>query len=1066
MPTSFLPAPGSAAAAAVASLSDGAAHSPQSSNPLELLSKWLETQLSQFSENDAKKKLIRVINEFMCSELKFIGQLKMLVSVIDSLKLNETKYAFFHAFIKHTQEIIKAYDKWNPCAFIESKSTSDMEVLERLSASFETECYRQYMKHMGMCVLLHQQRQNELINKVDAKIGRNHQIDKSFGRIDALLILPVQRGPRHELLLKEMLHAVLTHSLFTTVTQKFVCPSRDQMLPEDLPHEALIESFIDIHVKIFIINEQKRAFEGASMSIDELSSVGLDSKDKKVIALRRILNTRLNSALKPTHTEVSITILKNMLFDAYPEYFAPVDEVSAAAAAQNPFGTPHNLDPSTFQYRDLNKRYQETQDPLWLVLISTMPVRRGFFTLVQKTKAYIDIASAFWKGDLGAKDKYKGAFLMAEIAFGLIALFERQNLAGEALTDLQNAKNQTRFAFMPTSESTLVESMAKRYAAGGQFGDWMVFKDASLRSSLSSLISASEPSGSLSYSVASITEMSSLSQCSSPSASSSSLGVSVLESEDLISGATEEEPCSLPDHSTTPVSSRPASPSAASTTEATSDGSSSGSGSSLSSSVSVSEFEDLRSRSEGEPPYSPCTAPTEQDTEAPLIAEDHIQDPFFENPRSHKEESVYKSECLDIDTSRDNLVNFLQKLYKAYGRIFLDTDISEETSLLTLRDDEIDWPYLSANERYRFLIETYIASYSSGRDVDFKQKMLSVYNIDEEMENWLYQGYSINEDALNALQDKYNQIIALTDSSRSSLASVDDAQELTIYDDPFADPFGNWSNVSAISYNSRIMPEALAKIIQEPAPSIVEGPSSVNESMAPLPASHPVQASAAIAPHENSQHITFLEYCNGFKRQFTGTNSDGVKQMIKIMDALLNDINSESQKYMTLKTAMLEIAQKRVSSGWSKSSIFGRGRELRVSVLYKELIDTQDFLVSVSKTENNLPFNEFCVRFSSMFHNTNSTGVKQMMAYMDRLLKDSSQSDANKFILLKTEMCAIQAHRKGRKLSTSNIFGPGRAPKVSMLYQKIATEGFCLNNDGVSEILKLSATNSSAQILK
>lgn len=766
----------------------------------------------------------------------------------------------------------------------------------RLSASFEEKPYQDYMEHIGLCVVLCSQLQQELIVKIDAKI-RNRaqkkqngaQEEQSFDGLSSLLILPVQRAPRHQLLLASM------------------CDTFPKPQPQETERElydSLIKSLSRVKSLCSIINEKMKAFDGNPIRIDELSDAAVGPQDK-IIALKRILNAGLNSAAEPTDPEVSKAILNTMLRRAYPEYFT-----SAAAVAQNPPINMGNLDPSTFQYQALMQCYKDTNTPLWLVLISTMPVGQGI-TLVQKTRAYINIATAFYRKALGDTDKHKGAFAIAQVALKIINEFGRKSLTGSELDDFRVAQARVGEAFTPTSKRGLLRADAERLAIQGLFGDWMVLKNPLCRSALDSLSS--------------------------------------------------------------PESSRSLSPSAASTT-----GASSSERSSSQASLPYSSSSDSVEDSDSDPDDDPFVQALPSD----ILA---LNDPWAD---VDKPVDSYRLNRHSIITPLSGFPSPLILSRRTIGNV-VHIDLTSEWFSQCLATSAHDHSALAMAQSafLRFISQLKRPCFVTLR----------------------------SESAAKALVR-----LAVVPESGTGVLRVFSSRH----------PFLAMKEKKSVG--------VATGVVQEEEP-------------------HPIQAASA----ENSQQISFSDYCDGFKSQFTGTNSDGVKHMIKKMDELASNKDTDNNKFNALRNKMIEIATKRINSSWSRSSVFGKGRELRVSALYKELITMQQLPVFVGKAEEKLSFIAFCIQFGRIFNNTNSAGVKQMMLCLDGLLKNARLSDAQKFESLGNAMVAIQAQRKDRKLSMSSLFGKGREPKVAALYAILATEGFSLSYQAVSNIMDIKGDSSN-----
>jgi hypothetical protein len=166
------------------------------------------------------------------------------------------------------------------------------------------------------------------------------------------------------------------------------------------------------------VNNQRAMYEDISKT---MSNPKLTWQEKKIFFLRSILELHLNTPLQEiVFTKYSRNFFSTYLREIVEHEYKDKPKVLAALGVrelnENLFANP-NYDAKLFE-----NLFQETKDPFWLVLKSTLPVNE-LCPLNIKVDAYIQLAAHFSDGQLGKTEKYIGALNMAQDAYAIVNQF-------------------------------------------------------------------------------------------------------------------------------------------------------------------------------------------------------------------------------------------------------------------------------------------------------------------------------------------------------------------------------------------------------------------------------------------------------------------------------------------------------------------------------------------------------------------------------------------------------------------------------------------------------------------
>lgn len=200
------------------------------------------------------------------------------------------------------------------------------------------------------------------------------------------------------------------------------------------------------------VHEYNNKIKAAQIAVEEFNKFPTEMKIKHKQAgmLRNILDLNMNTPLQKENLATTMFFteyLKTALVKAYPQMFrldikGNVDIIlpasdSAYANIHKALGYDlHKLhltgsatlkiDPEKFDAQTLDTLYQESQNPLWLVLKSTKPISQNF-TAEQKIQAYVELAQAFKNKQIGTTGKYLAAYNIAQAALAVAQAHPQQS---------------------------------------------------------------------------------------------------------------------------------------------------------------------------------------------------------------------------------------------------------------------------------------------------------------------------------------------------------------------------------------------------------------------------------------------------------------------------------------------------------------------------------------------------------------------------------------------------------------------------------------------------------------
>lgn len=315
---------------------------------------------------------------------------------------------------------------------------------------------------------------------------------------------------------------------------------------------------------------------------------------------------------------------------------------------------------------------------------------------------------------------------------------------------------------------------------------------------------------------------------------------------------------------------------------------------------------------------------------AELTAEDALKALWSENIDFNNEESI-KEELLK------DLLDIIKE-YCNHQRAFFDREletmredesasrtVSFYTCLPALRersdnsDDDLDDDQVQTSVKRRTSDEP------GQTELDYQAQVIAELQAKnnalqlqlQEAQNQL----QITVDTNNALSSQHQALQADMDNVVATLRRVElenkriktDVEEIKLEADD------NKLNVAAASSAYRVSPLSEALIIAQKEQEIAQLKSQLKA----------------------AQAVKFENFVGWLHTKFDGTNSTGIKKIIRKADEILanTSIIIEDSKFTQIAAELHQVAEKRVDSWWSKSHFFGKGRSEKVTSIYEKARD-------------------------------------------------------------------------------------------------------------------------------
>ena len=418
--------------------------------------------------------VINAVKEAVAVPEKFTTDMKHLKNIIITLtqnsKINDSEAKAIEDYINKIDELIKLHNELNteyPLIF--DKNTSPEDVIKDLNEKYNDPKFYEMMEQLAsleydrvkinsICAKYEPQltSKNSTYNQVRTTYAPNTSPDtpergSQVRIISTFTIMPTQNLPRISMVVRAI------NDQLTKFEEKNPDYHLDQQ-PEDSLNEEEAGSESNVAIENLLAlttgclkrsgakNSELQGKIGDKTVTNKVEDQylskdsGVNVGQKRNFFLREILNINLNTPIvrSDEDQESFSPFLQEILVKLYPEIFAhnSKGEISVKAGgnsdrfiniytalgsnviAQGTLSEKVKLNPKQFDARTLDKLYKSDHNILWLVLKSTKPVGPNF-TAEDKIKAYIELAHAYKDEKIGEKNKFEGAYNMAQAAIAM-----------------------------------------------------------------------------------------------------------------------------------------------------------------------------------------------------------------------------------------------------------------------------------------------------------------------------------------------------------------------------------------------------------------------------------------------------------------------------------------------------------------------------------------------------------------------------------------------------------------------------------------------------------------------
>lgn len=430
-----------------------------------------EDALKQIADAKRKRSVILAVEEFFEVNQRLIENLVTFKIILEALarEFQEFQRPEIKTYLEQLDKVLLAYQDLRLMDCItqsESLAAVVLALQEKITKGLFGH-YAESLSHLALCQESMQQRFLPYEKQIKSFIAFNAVVKDYLGSLGAYALIPMQHLTRLPLLMMEVKDQFIKASQLTTV---------DKRIGEVIP---VIEKELTYFKGLAMeCNEKMRA---QSLSKATCVETATDEMDKKKPAQRRefllksILKLNLNNPLEQREANEVVffdAYLKCLLAKAYPKGFSE-DGTVLKGSQFNDRDNKYQLvlsalgifdarkivfNPELFNPKQLDALFKLDKNPLWLVLKSTIPVSEQF-SAEQKISTYIELAQAFFNKQMGATQKYLGAFDMARAAYAI------------KTTDPEVIQRRDK-VFLPFVSVENARDLGKK----GQFGNWMVMK--------------------------------------------------------------------------------------------------------------------------------------------------------------------------------------------------------------------------------------------------------------------------------------------------------------------------------------------------------------------------------------------------------------------------------------------------------------------------------------------------------------------------------------------------------------------------------------------------------------
>ncbi|MGC1183288.1 hypothetical protein [Legionella sp.] len=416
--------------------------------------KWIRIQINLSNSKDhLASNVVSAIEEIIMNEVKFVTDMQRLNNLVVILRDHVSKQggsdkkeqiAILDIYIEKLDTLLSTYAAMPDLLKLindDGTGATPEELIEKIGMKLLLPESKQIMTQLGdladqrmnveMIHKLYLQDLSKLDNYLEERTseivlftGTRSTQKRAFSDFT---IMPAQNLPRIYMPVEQLSEKL---SSFAAKAPDYHIPAYEKPTTTNSAIQKLInnvsEGIDQAKNSVQAYNSKKAAIQNAE---EEFSKIAAKTKirEKQAVMLRNILGLNINTSLQTT--SFFSEYLKTALTKTYPEMFQlnikgevdiilPTSNVAYTdihKALGYELNTTLTLEPSRFDAQILDKLYQKTENPLWIVLKSTKPVNENF-SAEQKIHAYKEIAQAFKDKKIGNTGKYLAAYNLTQSA--------------------------------------------------------------------------------------------------------------------------------------------------------------------------------------------------------------------------------------------------------------------------------------------------------------------------------------------------------------------------------------------------------------------------------------------------------------------------------------------------------------------------------------------------------------------------------------------------------------------------------------------------------------------------
>ncbi|MFY7697596.1 MAG: hypothetical protein ACOVQX_02090, partial [Legionella sp.] len=416
---------------------------------LEVINNWYNVQ----NKVSSSSKLLAPLQEVFVKEYNFINDMKRLDNALDVMldKVSTPKNRqVISQYKQKINTVLTLHKELDLLSILSDPQKSSSEIISSLETHYKSSTFKKFiqslidLEHTRQDVEEFFQRKKDKFtkieqakingqvttyNKIDIALARENQAAQTF---NAFTLMPAQRILRFAMPL-EAAERIVNENMQSSPSyarDKQALSSTIELLKkesdafnsqkgEQITHQLVDNTYNsgpkdDKEIKKFMLDKLlSYYFYNASDYPDDEHG-----KQHRVDALlvRSNINAYLIPLLLRTYSNYFFYNTKTSSIDIKPKDHNYGDIHAAFGIDLMKPGASLSINLEQFNLKALNKLYENTQDPLWLVLMSIRRVSNAS-TAKENIAALLTLAHAYKNKALTKKEKYKGALRLAQAAF-------------------------------------------------------------------------------------------------------------------------------------------------------------------------------------------------------------------------------------------------------------------------------------------------------------------------------------------------------------------------------------------------------------------------------------------------------------------------------------------------------------------------------------------------------------------------------------------------------------------------------------------------------------------------